>query len=195
VDGDTNSIGYYLDRRRDYGPAGFDRRQTFTLDYVYQLPNAGTKFMKNPFGRKVLDGWQVSGITRFWSGPPFTITAPGNPGTLGGGVRADYLGGPTYPDHRDRFNYFNPLVFGRPADGTLGNTGKAILRAPGINNWDFSVFKNTKIGERVTWQFRFESFNILNHTQWGGINTGVHTPNPNSPVTPPTIAPPQLVSP
>jgi hypothetical protein len=191
VDGDTNSIGYYLDRRRDYGPAGFDRRQTFTFDYVYQLPGIGTKWMNNAFGRKVLDGWQVSGITRFWSGPPLTVATanpnPGNPGTLGGGVRADYLGGAAYPDNRDRFNYFNPLVFGRPVDGSLGNTGKGILRAPGINNWDFSVFKNTKIGERVTWQFRFESFNLLNHTQWGGINTGFSVPNPGTPVTPATI--------
>ena len=82
VDGDGTAIGYYLDRARERGPAGFDRRQVFTLDYVYQLPNAGTKWMNNAVGRTVFDGWQVSGITRFWSGTPLTITSNGDAGTL-----------------------------------------------------------------------------------------------------------------
>ena len=78
VDGDGTAIGYYLDRARERGPAGFDRRQVFTLDYVYQLPNVGTKWMNNAVGRTVFDGWQVSGITRFWSGTPLTMTMNAN---------------------------------------------------------------------------------------------------------------------
>ena len=42
VDTDTTAIGYYLDRRRDWGPAGFDRTHVFNLDYVYLLPDFGT---------------------------------------------------------------------------------------------------------------------------------------------------------
>ncbi len=183
VDGDGTGIGYYLNRQREYGPAGFDRTHIFTADYVYLLPKFGTNLSNRPAARVLLDGWEVSGITRFWTGPPLTITANGNPGTLGSGVWADYLGGALYPSTRSRFEYFNPLVFGRPLDGQLGNTGKGILRAPGINNWDFSVFKNTKITERVNSQLRFEFFNIFNHTQWAGINTGVSGANPGSPVT------------
>jgi hypothetical protein len=41
------------------------------------------------------------------------------------------------------------------------------LRAPGISNWDTGLFKNFTITERLSFQFRFESFNAWNHTQWG----------------------------
>src|SRR5262245_11658641 len=183
VDNDSTAIGYYLDRGRERGPAGFDRRHVFTLDYIYQLPNVGSKWMNNAVGRKVFDGWQVSGITRFWSGTPLTITSNGDPGTLGGGVRADYLSGDFYPTKKSREEYFNPLVFARPLNGSLGTTGKGILYGPGINNWDISLFKNTKISERITTQLRLETFNTFNHTQWAGINTGISGANPGSQVT------------
>ena len=111
VDGDGTAIGYSLDRRREYGPAGFDRTHIVTIDWVYELP----KFVQsNTFGKYALNGWQISGITRFWSGPPATITANGNLGTLGSGQRADYLGGQIIPEKQDRFNYINVFAFGRP---------------------------------------------------------------------------------
>jgi hypothetical protein len=180
VDNDGTAIGYYLDRKREYGPAAFDRLQIVTIDWVYELPKL---VQSNQFGKHLLNGWQVSGITRFWSGPPGTITANGNLGTLGGGQRADYLGGPILAQNQDRFNYLNVFAFGRPAEGSLGNTGKYVFRMPGINQWDMSLFKNTRINERVNVQFRFETFNTFNNTQWSGVNTGLNLPNPNTPVT------------
>jgi hypothetical protein len=180
VDNDTTTIGYFLDRRREYGPLGFDRTHTFTLDWVYDLPGLRDS---NGFVRSVFGGWQLAGIYRAWSGPPATITSNGNPGTLGGGVWADYNGGDIYPDEQDRNNYFNPLAFSRPAEGSLGNLGKNTLRLPGINQWDISLYKNTKITERVTTQLRVETFNTFNHTQWAAVNTGISVPNPGQPVT------------
>ena len=122
-------------------------------------------------------------ITRFWSGPPINVSANGDPGTLGGGQRADYLGGQIYPNSPNRFNFFNPLVFGRPANGTLGTLGRNALTGPGINNWDISMYKNTHISERVSAQLRVETFNTFNHTQWASVNGGISVPNPSSPVT------------
>jgi hypothetical protein len=58
-------------------------------------------------------------------------------------------------------------AFRQPAAGFLGNSGRGILRAPGINNWDTGLFKNFRFTERLNTQFRFESFNTWNHTQWG----------------------------
>ncbi len=180
VDADGNAIGYYLDRRRDYARAGYDRAHVFNIDYVYELPAFAKQ---NEVLKKVVNGWTLAGITRFWSGTPLNVTANGNVGTLGGGQRADYLGGQIYPDQKDRFNFFNPLVFGRPADGTLGNMGRNALTGPGINNWDISMYKNTHVGERFTTQLRVESFNTFNHTQWSSVNSGISVPNPSSPVT------------
>jgi hypothetical protein len=180
VDADGNAIGYYLDRRRDYARAGFDRKHVFNLDYVYELPAFAKQ---NAFLKAAINGWQVAGITRFWSGYPINVSANGDPGTLGGGQRADYLGGQIYPNNPNRFNFFNPLVFGRPAQGTLGNLGRNALTGPGINNWDISMYKNTRISERVSTQLRVETFNTFNHTQWASVNGGISVPNPSSPVT------------
>ena len=75
------------------------------------------------------------------------------------------------------------MVFGRPADGTLGSTPKGFLRGPGINQWDISLFKNTRVGDRVNLQFRLETFNTFNHVQFNGINTGLNVPNAGQAVT------------
>jgi hypothetical protein len=180
VDNDATTIGYYLDRAREYGPLGFDRPHLFTADWIYELPAfAGA----HPALRAVLGGWQFGGILRLWSGAPFQVTSNGNPGTLGGGVRADYIGGNVFPEEKTVEQYFNPLAFGRPAEGTLGNLGKNALRGPGINQWDMSLYKNTRISERVTTQLRFETFNTFNHTQFAALNTGISVPNPSTPVT------------
>jgi hypothetical protein len=179
---DGDNIGYYNDRRRMWGPLAFDSTHNLSIDYVWMLPSFSKKVMDNGFGRVVLDGWQFSGITKFQSGFPLTITSNGNPGTLGGGVRADYVGGDLYPKTQDRFNYFNIFAFARPKDGSLGNTGVGIIRGPVTNNWDMSLFKSLNITEQVRLQFRFEFFNIWNHTQWGPTNVtmGLSVPNPGA---------------
>ena len=73
-----------------------------------------------------------------------TLRPTAIPELWGGGQRADYLGGQIYPDNPTRYNYFNPLVFGRPAQGTLGGMGRNALTGPGINQWDISMYKNTE---------------------------------------------------
>jgi hypothetical protein len=37
-DTDDATLGYGFNRGREYGPAGFDRTHTLTVDYVYELP-------------------------------------------------------------------------------------------------------------------------------------------------------------
>src|SRR5258708_11474328 len=97
---DTSGNGDGLDigedpfnRHYNYGPASFDRRHIFVATYDYHLP-----FFKalTGVGRAVLDGWEVSGITRFQSGAPFTPVA----NTSIGNRRADYIGGPVLLSNR-----------------------------------------------------------------------------------------------
>jgi hypothetical protein len=148
---------------------------------VYELPAFAKQ---NEFLKKVVNGWQFAGITRFWSGSPMDVSANGDPGTLGGGQRADYLGGQIYNDsYKQSLQFFNPLVFGRPANGTLGSLGRNVLTGPGYQNWDISLYKNTNISERVHAQLRFETFNTFNHTQFTNPGAGISAPNPSTAIT------------
>ena len=181
VDSDTAAIGYAYDRNREYGLAGYDRTHIVTTDFVYELPflRAAKGFVRTAFG-----GWQMNGIARFWTGPPAGISSNGNVGQTVGGIRADYLGSNLYPTTQDRYNYFNVYTFGRPVDGSLGNTGKTVIRLPGINEWDLSLYKNFRVTERMNFQLRWETFNTFNHTQWAAVNTGLSLPNPGMAMQP-----------
>jgi outer membrane receptor protein involved in Fe transport len=180
TDTDDATIAYAYDRRREYGPLSFDRTHVMTVDYVYELPKWSSE---NAFAKYVANGWQISGITKLWSGHPFNITSNANAGTLGGGGRADYIGGEVKVDNPTRERYFNIFAFARPLEGSLGNLGKNTLRGPGVNNWDISVFKNTRINERVNIQLGLETFNTFNHTQWDTLNTSINAPNPGAVLT------------
>jgi hypothetical protein len=56
-----------------------------------------------------------------------------------------------------------PAVFSIPAGGTLGTCGRNAFRGPKFTQWDFNVVKTTKLTERLSFQVRFEVFNLLNH--------------------------------
>jgi hypothetical protein len=97
---------------------------------------------------------------------------------------------------RNYYHYFNPNAFTLPdvvdcstappgtkavlpntafchfANGLYGNTGPAVLgRGPGLGNFNLSMFKNFKVGERWTITFRAEAYNVFNHPQFDGVNT------------------------
>jgi hypothetical protein len=57
------------------------------------------------------------------------------------------------------------------AVGAIGNEASTIIRGPGLNNWDVSLIKNVTIHERLRFQFRASAFNVVNHTQFAGLNT------------------------
>jgi hypothetical protein len=190
VDDDTNPIPNAFNRRGEYGPAGFDREHTFTVNYVYTLPRL---LDRGALLKYTVGGWEVAGITRFWSGNPFSVLSSStNPGNLDGtgygqfqvgsqyfgGPRADYIGGQVLPDNKTWQQYFNTAAFARPLDGTIGNLGRNTFRGPGINQWDISLYKNINITENIRFQLRLETFNTFNHTQFAYLNTRLSLSNP-----------------
>jgi hypothetical protein len=67
--------------------------------------------------------------------------------------------------------FFRAEVFQVPTAGTIGNAAKYILRGPGINSWDISLFRNFRVHERFNTQFRCEAYNAFNHTQFSTVNS------------------------
>ena len=165
------------------GSSNFDIRHAFTLSYVYALP-----FFKAPgITHTLLGGWQVSGITTALSGPPFTLSTgssafPDNAGLangIGGSVAAfpDLVANPNTVTAAQRAAYagtfgvldYNPDAFAQPVGLTVGNFGRNRLSLPGRLNFDFGLFKRFPIKEKYAFEFRWENFNVFNHTQLDAI--------------------------
>lgn len=84
-------------------------------------------------------------------------------------IRVDQVSDPlaSLPASGPGFVYgFNPAAFAPPADGQLGNTGRAIFRLPGVNQWDVTLSKNWYLPSNVRLQFRADFINAFNHTQF-----------------------------
>ena len=182
------------------GNSSFDLRHSLSVSYVYGLP-----FFKGAgMEHKLLGGWQVSGITIAQTGTPFSVvnatTFSDNAGVgngVGQGSRPDLVGNPkagltqtNFPDVRGPLLY-NPAAFALPTGLTFGNVGRNTLTYPGRVNFDFGVFKNFPISEKAGFDFRWENFNLFNHTQFNqvsgngssggsGANIGMDTPNPGA---------------
>jgi hypothetical protein len=159
------------DMRRDYGPSDFDVDHRFVTSYVYSLPfGRGKHFLGN--ASKALDyavgGWELTGITTFQTGFPYSIDCTDISGILDSQAqRCDRVPGvPIIPATRTTSAWINTAAFSQPPIGVYGNTGRGILRQPGINNWDIGFFKNFNFTESKTLQLRFESFNTWNHPQY-----------------------------
>src|SRR6266545_193035 len=179
----------YNDTSADRGNCESDIRHRYVLSYIWELPFG--KGLKGVAG-KFLSGWQVGGVTQFQSGTPFNITEPNDRSlSAAGGDRPNFLGGDVkffdprnvdtslggihrYFDSRSGVN--NPF-FRRVTPGRFGNLGRNVFHGPGINNWDFSVLKRTKITETQQIEFRGEFFNVFNHAQFNNPNGNIGSAN------------------
>jgi hypothetical protein len=167
------------DVRRDRGRSEFNVDHRLVGSFVYELPfGRGKRFLSDAptVVDYILGGWQVNGIVTFQAGFPMTITGSdvGGLNDTSGTNRADIVGSIDQSGfNRTIDKWFDTSAFKQPAAGFLGNSGRGILDAPGINNWDTGLFKNFRITERASVQLRLESFNAWNHTQWSVPNRNV----------------------
>lgn len=148
----------------------YDKPQVFVANWMYELP-----FFKN--SRKLLyntlGGWQFGGLWRFESGTPLTIIVSGSQANsfFGYNYRPNLVADPNGAQTVD--HWFNQAAFAAPAPNTFGNAPRSIVRGPGVNLADMTIYKNFKVHERLGMQFRAEMFNIFNHTNWGNPTTTV----------------------
>ncbi len=168
-----------------------DVSQRLVLSGVWSLPiGKGRTFLPNlnSVGNAFLADWHLNGITSFQTGQPLVMTSIGQAGLRPNVVKPTHpLGGAV----TSRLNqYFDTTAYAVPAAFTYGNSSPTAhnLRGPGVANYDFSLFKNFPIFERLQGQLRVESFNVFNRvqfsqpgTQAGTTSFGVITSQANTP--------------
>ncbi|MFZ0745794.1 MAG: carboxypeptidase regulatory-like domain-containing protein [Terracidiphilus sp.] len=159
----------------DYGPSDFDNRNIFVGLISYDVP--GSQHMQ-----ALTKGWQVNSLMTFHGGLPFSVySSADTSGTNDGNQRANLVPGvDPYKGFRKGgvgVNWLNPAAFVDAPAGTWGTTSRNEFVGPGYSDVDFSVFKNTKIFERVTTQFRVEMFNLLNRTNYAPPLNGSFNPS------------------
>ncbi|MGI8958487.1 MAG: carboxypeptidase regulatory-like domain-containing protein [Bryobacteraceae bacterium] len=167
------------DLARNRASSNFDQRHLLTFNYVYDLPF----FTHRGFLHTVLGGWQTSGLVTFQTGTPFSVTNGtfGDNAGVGNGVGTgsyvDVIGNPNAsPPVTNVAGIAGPLLyspgaFAAPTGLTFGDAGRNLMRNPTRTNWDVGLFKHFPIkSETRAIEFRAEAFNVLNHTQWNGID-------------------------
>jgi len=123
---------------------------------------------------KAVSGWGLDGVTTFQRGFPLKIgyagSTPLEQANLGvSNVRPSVVAGCKKTGPRTTSEWFNTACFTAPPDWGFGTESRvdSTLRAPGINNFDFAIFKRTNFAERYGLEFRTEFFNLFNHPQFG----------------------------
>ncbi|HTP69003.1 MAG TPA: carboxypeptidase regulatory-like domain-containing protein [Dongiaceae bacterium] len=172
--------------KNQHASSSFDMRHNLDMSLVYALP-----FFKQPgVLHTALGGWSASSIITIQTGTPFDITNGtqfGDSAGLGNGVgtgsRPDYVGNAHSVSSADKAAsaaagvfgplYYNPAAFALPTGLTYGTVGRNILYLPGRTNFDVGLFKRFPIKEKAAFEFRWETFNLFNHTQYNAINTGM----------------------
>jgi hypothetical protein len=174
----TPSNSYNL--KLDYGPSTYDTRNTFNGFATYNIP----KFTR--FAPRLTSGWQANALYTFSGGTPINpLLSTDNTHTYQFKDRPDvvagvnpYLGRKLVTSATGRtYQYLNHAAFTTPALGSYGTERRDQYYGPGLGDIDFSLFKHTPITEKITTEFRVETFNLFNQANFANpsvsnINSG-----------------------
>jgi hypothetical protein len=179
-------------RRRDRGNCEIDQRHAFNLTAVAETPQFAGHTL-----RLVGSGWRLSGIYRASSAGTIvaasqssgvrTVTLGSAAGSRSAGSsgdrclcdisgqRPDLLLANVYLDTSGRpdTQWLNPVAFGQPALGTLGNMGRTTLKLPTAWQFDVSLSRAFRFRETQSMEFRAEAYNVLNRFRAGTIDTNL----------------------
>ncbi len=185
VSGENDIAQNPFDLRAEHGPSLFDARHRWTANGTWALPFPASA--SSP-ARRVFSGWQLNGIVTVSSGTPFTVYDSRNVAQQGShpeisgfaGSRPDAISDPNLGP-RTVEQWVSPSAFRRldavSEAGKFGNAGRNTVRGPGQATLDLSVFRNFRTGEHLSWQFRLECFNVLNHANFGVPVNDLVSPN------------------
>jgi hypothetical protein len=191
MDGNSGPRDRFIDvfnQQLNWGKAGFDTRHVAVINFIWDMPFFNGS--QNRAVRSVLGGWQMSGVTQFQTGTPFSVgrgddflgigSTDGKPWNLSGPgeFKGQFSNRNAAGNYADDTNFwFNPRPGGQPwatipANGTFPNQNRNSItfHNPGFQNWNLALFKSFQTFEKQALQFRFEAFNWPNHPNWGGVN-------------------------
>jgi hypothetical protein len=171
----TNTVSNlpYFDPRLRRSVSDFDVPQMFVVSGTWEI--SGLKLS----GKAVAwltSGWQLGTLLQLNSGLPFTPTIAGDPLGLNSTQRYDFpdrlnlpgCGDPVNPGNATEYIKLSCFAAPSPAN-RLGDAGRNVARGPGLIDWDTSLFRNipvTRVSDSFRIQFRFEVFNVINHTNF-----------------------------
>jgi len=206
---DSNFVNSF-DVRGNRASSNYDQRHLLHVNYIYDLPlrpflqhflsniNSDpnpdnhtpvpppSSFFSSKLSGLLLDHWQLSGITLFETGIPFSVI---NEGDTSNGVSVtdnsgvfNGVGAGAYPDICSTYSSSTPTVsknssgsgpllrnpakFCAPRALTFGNAGRNVERNPSRLNFDMAMERHFNVWERGNLEFRAEAFNVFNHTQF-----------------------------
>jgi hypothetical protein len=169
------------------GPSDFDARNRFSSAFEYSLPFGRGRAIGNQLNGiadRMIGGWGVRGTVFLQTGdlvsPSMNLARVGICATACV-ARPDRVGdGNLSKDTRTLDRFFDldafQLLPNGGVSGRVGNAGRNILYQPGIMNHDLQVFKNTRLREVHTLEFRWEMYNAWNHANWGAASANVEVP-------------------
>ena len=150
----------------DLGNCTFSRRHIANLTAAIETPNFTNRAL-----HAVASGWNVAGILTARSGAWLTVTTARDiAGTGITGQRVDQVLANPY-GNKTLNNYLNPAAFAYPAPGQLGTHRRASIEGPAYWTIDLALARDVSLGTTRELEFRVETFNLLNHFNWGNPST------------------------
>ena len=159
-----NSFNLFEER----GNSEFDVRHRVVANYTLELPfGKGQQHLSGGVIGRVLQGWQLAGITSYQTGNPYDLFGNRDTEHTGFSSRLDQIGTPTIPAGSPR-NQTGPVAaaFAKAAFGRPGNVSRNHFYGPAFADSNVVFSKDTSITERVGLQLRFEVFNVFNQVNF-----------------------------
>jgi hypothetical protein len=146
----------------DRGNCTYSRRHIANVTVGVETPE-----FANPALNVVASGWNVAGILSARSGSWLTVTTARDVRASGiTGQRVDQVLDNPY-GNKTLDNYLNPAAFAYPAAGSLGSHVRASIQGPAYWSIDLSLARSVSLGAARVLELRVETFNLLNHFNWG----------------------------
>lgn len=170
-------INIICSRCYDYRTLSFDRQHTLVFNYLWDLPKTKSD---NWLARGIVNGWQITGVTQFLSGTPRELSFGIQGISTNQYISGSWTEGPRpikTGDAQPSIEFEKAFDFTQLRMPNLnpGPQPRSFIRNPGINVTDLSFFKSFSLGGdgSRSIQLRLETFNIFNHAQFDGFNSGL----------------------